>query len=371
MTTALKATIDEFTLAQHLPHPLRKQGKEFLTRCPFHKDETPSFSINVDKQLYHCWGCGKGGSLRSLLTELSTRGGVEVPYKRTPDSYKELQSSDNAQDSAILSFLEKIDPARAEKIRRCGQEWYGAQCGYCETIGAYKWRCHDRLCPSCRSSVVARWWSEHRVSSSLQLPSLLCLRMPTHNTSTPDELITLRKQGLEMLNTLKRRCRINKGLYSITTEINKGQTQITVWLITDANLEDALNIFVAWGDLGGACHLRDCVIDQGIHAVMEKFAWVIRHELTATNHYSLADWIQSTKGKKLIQGFGDLYAVTDRRKGKGYGMKNTICPRCGGNHMNFLGKLHRPTIHQCGEGFVCYYPTSTPPNKSAPGIHQR
>ena len=364
MTTILKQRIDEFTLAPLLPHPLRKQGKEFLTRCPFHKDESPSLNINLDKQLYHCWGCGKGGSLRSLLTELSTKGGIEVPYSIPPDSYKELQQSETVHDTAVLALLEKIDPQRAEKIRRCGQEWYGAQCDFCETIGAYKWRCHDRLCPSCRSAVVAKWWSEHRVSSSLQTPSLLCLRMKAQQTSTPDELVALRKQGLEMLNTVKRQCHVNKGLYTITTDTNKGLTQLTYWLITDAELEAALSIFVAWGNIGGVCQLKDCVIDQGIHAVMDRFSWAIRNEISATNHFDLQDWITAIKGKKLIQGFGELYAITNRRHGKGYNMKNVVCRRCGGNHMNYLGKLHRPTIHQCGNGFTINYVTTPAPGKS-------
>jgi len=42
---------------------LRKAGKEFLGRCPFHADKTPSFSVTEEKGLFHCFGCGIGGDV--------------------------------------------------------------------------------------------------------------------------------------------------------------------------------------------------------------------------------------------------------------------------------------------------------------------
>lgn len=358
MPTIVKQTIDEFTLSKVLPYPIRKQGKEFITRCPFHKDDSPSFNINIDKQIYHCWGCGKSGTLRSLIIELSSKGNVEVPYIIPPDSYKEVPSSNSTDYTLILNLLDKIDPQRANNIRRCGKDWYAAQCTDCDTVGAYKWRCHDRLCPSCRASIVSKWWAEHNVSSSLQNPSLICLRLEPKPFTSSTSITHLRKQSIQMLHTVNRRCRITKGLYSLTTDIRRGQVQITVWLITDADLQATLELFVEWGNLGGLCQLRDCVIDQGISTVMDRFTWVIRHEITCENHFDLQDWLVAFKGKKLIQGFGDLYTVSKPRHGTGFMMKKVACPSCGSLSMNYLGKLSNPTIHRCGKGYkVFLYPT--------------
>ena len=39
---------------------LRKQGKSLFGRCPFHDERTPSFTVTEEKQLFHCFSCGRG-----------------------------------------------------------------------------------------------------------------------------------------------------------------------------------------------------------------------------------------------------------------------------------------------------------------------
>ncbi|WP_079476841.1 DNA primase [Marinococcus halophilus] len=48
---------------------LKKQGKHYLGLCPFHGENTPSFSVSPERQLYHCFGCGAGGNAISFLME--------------------------------------------------------------------------------------------------------------------------------------------------------------------------------------------------------------------------------------------------------------------------------------------------------------
>jgi hypothetical protein len=55
---------------------LRKAGKEFIGRCPFHADQTPSFSVNEEKGLFHCFGCGESGDVFSFIMKLD---GVSFP----------------------------------------------------------------------------------------------------------------------------------------------------------------------------------------------------------------------------------------------------------------------------------------------------
>lgn len=49
---------------------LKKSGKNYLGLCPFHNEKTPSFSVAEDKQLFHCFGCGKGGNVYSFIQEI-------------------------------------------------------------------------------------------------------------------------------------------------------------------------------------------------------------------------------------------------------------------------------------------------------------
>ena len=49
---------------------LKKRGRNFFGLCPFHSEKTPSFSVNQDKQMYHCFGCGAGGGAIHFVMQL-------------------------------------------------------------------------------------------------------------------------------------------------------------------------------------------------------------------------------------------------------------------------------------------------------------
>lgn len=51
--------------------PLKRQGRRFAGRCPFHDDRTPSFCLDPDRGLYVCYGCGEGGDLFRFVQEVT------------------------------------------------------------------------------------------------------------------------------------------------------------------------------------------------------------------------------------------------------------------------------------------------------------
>jgi DNA primase len=57
---------------------LKRAGRNFKAHCPFHGEKTPSFMVSPDKQIYHCFGCGKGGNVYSFLMEYEGIGFVEA-----------------------------------------------------------------------------------------------------------------------------------------------------------------------------------------------------------------------------------------------------------------------------------------------------
>lgn len=50
--------------------PLKKKGANWMACCPFHQEKTPSFSVNLAKGFYKCFGCGKGGNAFTFLMEM-------------------------------------------------------------------------------------------------------------------------------------------------------------------------------------------------------------------------------------------------------------------------------------------------------------
>ncbi|MBR2717485.1 MAG: DNA primase, partial [Oscillospiraceae bacterium] len=69
----------------------KRSGSNQFGLCPFHSEKTPSFSVNAERQIYHCFGCGKGGGVINFIMEienlsfpdavqfLARRAGMEVP----------------------------------------------------------------------------------------------------------------------------------------------------------------------------------------------------------------------------------------------------------------------------------------------------
>lgn len=49
---------------------LKPAGRNFKGLCPFHREKTPSFTVNPDRQIFHCFGCGKGGDVFTFLMEM-------------------------------------------------------------------------------------------------------------------------------------------------------------------------------------------------------------------------------------------------------------------------------------------------------------
>ncbi|KGX88905.1 DNA primase [Pontibacillus litoralis] len=49
---------------------LTKKSRNYFGLCPFHNEKTPSFSVSPDKQIFHCFGCGKGGNVFTFIREI-------------------------------------------------------------------------------------------------------------------------------------------------------------------------------------------------------------------------------------------------------------------------------------------------------------
>ncbi|UOR12285.1 DNA primase [Halobacillus amylolyticus] len=113
---------------------LKKQGRNFFGLCPFHGESTPSFSVSGDKQIFHCFGCGKGGNVYSFLMEIEGFGFLQA-VKRVadqtghslPEQYNEEQKRERDPESqSILDAHEWLSKLYHHLLRNSkeGQEAY-------------------------------------------------------------------------------------------------------------------------------------------------------------------------------------------------------------------------------------------------------
>lgn len=90
--------------------PLKRRGSNYQGLCPFHNEKTPSFSVSPAKQIFHCFGCGKGGNVFRFVMEiegisfveavekLAKRAGVQLPEKEmTAQQRKALEQKKRYQ----------------------------------------------------------------------------------------------------------------------------------------------------------------------------------------------------------------------------------------------------------------------------------
>ncbi len=94
---------------------LRKAGRRYVGLCPFHQEKTPSFSVDPDKQLFYCFGCGQGGNVFTFLMkmenltfqdsveELARKVGLPLP-KATLDPEAARRSAQAASIRKALEF---------------------------------------------------------------------------------------------------------------------------------------------------------------------------------------------------------------------------------------------------------------------------
>jgi len=94
--------------------PVRR-GKNFLALCPFHQEKTPSFNINPERQIFHCFGCGVGGdvfkfvmlveglSFPEAVRSLGAKVGVVVPEQRSPGDLARQNKKNRALEIYALT----------------------------------------------------------------------------------------------------------------------------------------------------------------------------------------------------------------------------------------------------------------------------
>lgn len=84
--------------------PLKRAGANFTALCPFHKEKSPSFNVNPHKQIFHCFGCHKGGDVFTFVKDYENIGFMDA-VRRLAERAKiplEFENSPGEQQSRHL-----------------------------------------------------------------------------------------------------------------------------------------------------------------------------------------------------------------------------------------------------------------------------
>ena len=102
--------------------PLKRAGASFVALCPFHKEKTPSFHVNPQRQIFHCFGCHKGGDVFTFVREIENVSFLEAVRRlaeraRLPLDFEQMPGQERQR------FLKETLYALHEQIT---QRWQAA-----------------------------------------------------------------------------------------------------------------------------------------------------------------------------------------------------------------------------------------------------
>src|SRR5712691_12583171 len=124
---------------------LKKAGRSWKGLCPFHNERTPSFTVDQEKGLYHCFGCGAGGDVIHFVRQidrldfpeaieaLASRFGVAIPQRvsrgpRDEQREKLLGAVAAAQRFYAAELAKPGNPAAAYLEERAEERRVGKEC---------------------------------------------------------------------------------------------------------------------------------------------------------------------------------------------------------------------------------------------------
>src|SRR3954447_19152915 len=131
---------------------LKKAGQNFRGLCPFHSERTPSFNVHPTRQIYHCFGCGKGGDVFSFVMEMekcefpdairivAEKSGIAIPRpkERSPEERRENQQRTvlvEMHREAQTFFVKQIQGTQEGKVARAYLEDRGIDTATMDRFG--------------------------------------------------------------------------------------------------------------------------------------------------------------------------------------------------------------------------------------------
>jgi DNA primase len=131
---------------------LKKTGKDFSGLCPFHQEKTPSFTVSPIKQIFYCFGCGKGGDIFNFVMEMercefpdalrlvAEKCGISIPKSKPSSPAERTQSSVRAtlvemHREAQTFFVNQLQGTAEGKLARAYLEDRGLDKATMERFG--------------------------------------------------------------------------------------------------------------------------------------------------------------------------------------------------------------------------------------------
>lgn len=347
-------------LEDHLGVSFRGSGPRYMVICPWHDDKGPSLSVDDERGLYHCFGCGKAGNSQTLARSLGlvasksksqgyvprgavinfSRGGgrsAPPPAAVQPPGWFEV---------AALEVLGETE--RARKMERCQTRWRVGKCGECGAYPAYPMSCWDRLCPRCRAVKLRRFLERHQENISPEaVGNLVDVQLAKGGDLTPDDLV----EGIELLRVNVNRClRASKAsgwVYAFRLVRAEDAWLIVARVLVSGDEKDGFLAGMVFTQ-AGLTVLKDSAFGINAREALERLVhWAEKPYVGVETASDLASVEMVLKGRRVIQGAGSLYRVSGGATlGAGEVRKGHCCSLCGSENVQWMFSVDASEVVQ-------------------------
>jgi hypothetical protein len=101
---------------------LRRAGKEHTGLCPFHADKNPSLSVNEEKAVFHCFGCGAGGDVIDFIKLIESISFKEACSRLSLDTFQPKPRPHRDEAEKIVRWAQDTSKKICDALREIGDE---------------------------------------------------------------------------------------------------------------------------------------------------------------------------------------------------------------------------------------------------------
>lgn len=382
--TAVRTRFSREEVDSYLHQTGRGAGPELMYRCIYHDDRNPSLAVNLEKQVFHCFGCGASGTLSQLLRGSntirakkdncrSTEGTATINYfepgptsppPEAPPLGSELISDLDPPewDGNLRYRAKKLLGDEAERLQECGAHHKADKCEDCGDRPASTWFCGHRLCTSCRRRRYAAFFEEHHWVGKHGGLNLVGLPMRPHSVREPVNMKGQIGMGRLALSDLQKELDIPWIIYMVQPRVHQGTSSPVFWALfpgSELKLEQVKATWVKYGHpippkLSAHYTNGHDAVWQMIEAASVPFVFTTD-----------ADFLICYQATARMRSFESIGLKQNRVTGgmmKGQRKVKRTCPCCGGTRLTPLGRVPDEDVFWV-DGVKLYLPDEDDPRR--------
>ena len=165
--------------------PLKRNGANFVALCPFHHEKTPSFNVNPHKQIFHCFGCHKGGNVFTFVMQFENLDFPAAVRRMAERAHIPIEIDNQPGGSENRQLKERLFQAHEQNTQRWQSALASGEAGQIARDYLARRGVSSEAVQLFRIGYAPEAWDDIRQKSAETIASVLLTNRP-QNVIPPD-----------------------------------------------------------------------------------------------------------------------------------------------------------------------------------------